>query len=234
MAGNRYPKSSTAAVAKRGRPRSEAARAAVLAAAADLLTEGGLGAFTIEAVADASGVAKTTIYRWWASRGLLATECFLLAMAPRMAYPAHASAIASIEAQLHLVAKVFSGRAGITMCALLAEAQLDKRTHKAFLEHYFKPRRAEAARVIRLGIDSGELRRDIDVEATIDSLYGPVYYRLLVKHQPVTRSFVNEVLRNALHGINRLDAPSIRGCQEQSNGRRLPAAHPAEPRAEVG
>ena len=43
-------------------------RAAVLAAATELLVEGGPAAVTVDAVSARSGVAKTTIYRHWDSR----------------------------------------------------------------------------------------------------------------------------------------------------------------------
>src|SRR5678815_3644169 len=62
----------------RGRPRSESARRAVLEAAGDLLKKGGYRATTIEAISARSGVAKTTIYRWWSNRAALVVELLLL------------------------------------------------------------------------------------------------------------------------------------------------------------
>jgi hypothetical protein len=53
----------------RGRPRSEKARLAILAAAGDLMLTGGLAAATMDAIAARAGVGKATIYKWWPSRG---------------------------------------------------------------------------------------------------------------------------------------------------------------------
>src|SRR5262250_285407 len=61
----------------RGRPRSEKARVAVLNAACDLFEEGGYPATTIEAIAARSGVAKTTIYRWWPNRAALVVDLLM-------------------------------------------------------------------------------------------------------------------------------------------------------------
>jgi AcrR family transcriptional regulator len=73
------------ALAPRGRPRSEARRAAILSAAGDLMMKGGLRAATMEAIAARAGVAKATVYKWWPSRGAVALEGFMLpaAVQPR-------------------------------------------------------------------------------------------------------------------------------------------------------
>lgn len=55
----------------RGRPRREGADEEILAVARDVLSVGGYGALTIDAVAERAGVAKTTVYRRWPSRGAL-------------------------------------------------------------------------------------------------------------------------------------------------------------------
>ncbi len=63
--------------APRGRPRSQEADRAILTAAVDLLAERGLAAMSIEEVAARAGVGKTTIYRRWPSKGLLALDAFV-------------------------------------------------------------------------------------------------------------------------------------------------------------
>src|SRR5258707_12840360 len=63
-----------AATQRRGRPRSEKARQAILKAAADLLLARGLGAVSMDAVAEQAGVSKATIYRWWPTKETLALD----------------------------------------------------------------------------------------------------------------------------------------------------------------
>ena len=67
-----------------GRPRSTTSRNAILKAAYQILREGGFAGFTVEGVAARAGAGKATIYRWWQSKGTLAIEAFLVAVAPRM------------------------------------------------------------------------------------------------------------------------------------------------------
>jgi len=59
---------------RRGRPRSEKARLAILEAAAELLLVQGLSAVSMDAVAERAGVSKATIYRWWPTKESLALD----------------------------------------------------------------------------------------------------------------------------------------------------------------
>ena len=62
---------------RRGRPRSEHARLAVLAAAAELLLDFGLDAVSMDQIAEHACVSKATIYRWWPSKPMLALDALL-------------------------------------------------------------------------------------------------------------------------------------------------------------
>ena len=53
---------------RRGRPRSEEAKRAILRAAFDLLVEQGLAATSMDSVAERAGVSKATIYRRYPSK----------------------------------------------------------------------------------------------------------------------------------------------------------------------
>ncbi len=56
---------------RRGRPRREGADETILAAARELLDESGYAAFNVDAIAERTGIAKTTIYRRWPTKGAL-------------------------------------------------------------------------------------------------------------------------------------------------------------------
>lgn len=63
-----------------GPVRSEASRQSILRATADLLSERGYDALTMEGIAARAGVGKQTIYRWWPSKGAVVAECLLEGM----------------------------------------------------------------------------------------------------------------------------------------------------------
>jgi AcrR family transcriptional regulator len=186
---------------KLGRPRDEAARVAILRAANAILAEGGIGGFTIEAVAARAGVGKATIYRWWPSRGALAVAGFLAETEPKIAYPNTGSSLADLVAQLKRVSAVYGGAAGRVLAAIIAEGQRDPHTLAAFINGYSRPRREEAKAILRAGIERGELRRDIDVDIALDALYGPIYYRMLVPLGPLDSAWVEALARSVLSGL---------------------------------
>jgi len=68
---------SVMALARSGPVRSEAARLAILEAAAALFAEHGYDHLTIEGIARRAGVGKQTIYRWWSSKGDVIAEAIL-------------------------------------------------------------------------------------------------------------------------------------------------------------
>ncbi len=132
---------------------------------------------------------------------------FLAETAPKIAYPQTNSPIADIREQMKRVARVYGGKVGRTIAAILAEGQGDPETLRAFIIGYARPRRADARRVLQRGIDCGELRPDIDLEVVLDALYGPITYRLMVPHAPLTPKWASSL---ADHVFSDLREPSAR------------------------
>jgi AcrR family transcriptional regulator len=191
-----------------GRPRCDATRRTILTAAYELLTEGGIKAFTIEAVAARAGSAKTTIYRWWPSKGALAVEAFREANSSAFAYPRTASAVADLRAQLHQLTEIFRGPAGQVIAGLVAEMQGDEETRRAYLEDCIGPRRAEARRLIERGIVNSELRPDLDADVALDALYGALHWRLLTRREELNESWVDRLLEVVLRGMAQAPVPA--------------------------
>jgi AcrR family transcriptional regulator len=189
------------AMTRAGRPRDDGAHSAILNAANAILEEKGVAGFSIEAVAARAGVGKTTIYRWWPSKGALAIAGFLAETGPKIFYPDSGSAVADLTDQLKRVATVYGGAAGRVLAAIIAEGQRDPNTIQAFIEGYAKPRRDEAKIILQAGIDRGELRPDLDLDIALDALYGPIYYRMLVPIGPLDAAWVEKLAANVLAGL---------------------------------
>jgi AcrR family transcriptional regulator len=184
-----------------GRPRSDASRAAILKAAYQILRESGFAKFTVEGVAARAGAGKATIYRWWTSKGTLAVEAFMVAIAPRMdAVRESASPLADLRKQVHLAAAIYRGRAGQLVRELIALGQADSDTGKLLLSDFLEPRRKAALTALRRAYAGGELRREIDIEVLADVLWGPIFHRVLINRASINKSFIDKLLDVVLQG----------------------------------
>jgi AcrR family transcriptional regulator len=187
----------------RGRPRSEAARQAILAAAGELMLSGGLTAATMDAIAARAGVSKATIYKWWPSRGAVALDGFLDQVAGTLAIPEGTTAQEALTWQLDALVRLFADTAaGPLMRALVAQAQTDPDIARSLRERWLAPRRAVSLDVLRQGMARGEIRADIDAEAVLDQLFAPVYQRLFFAHAPRRDDLAAVLVAQLMRGIS--------------------------------
>ena len=186
----------------RGRPRSETARQAVLAAATDLLLENGLAAVSMDAVAARAGVSKATIYRWWPTKETLALDALYHEWAavppPRDTGSLRGDLLSLLRPWVRLAGQRPYGRA---IAALLTAAQTDPEFAREYRARFVEPRRDQARAVLRRAIERGEIPPSTKVEVALDLLYGPVYHRLLHGHAPLNDRFVRDVIDTTLGGI---------------------------------
>jgi AcrR family transcriptional regulator len=180
-----------------GRPRSDATRAAILRAAYELLGEGGLNRFTIEGVAARSGVARTTIYRWWPTKGALAMEGLLEAMSSDIDAPPTASAAHDIRVQIRRYAALLRGTTGTIIRGIIATAQGDPETTESFKTGFVNPRRAMGRITFARGIAAGEFRADLDIEMILAGLYGALLVRLVLR-EDLDEAWVDRLLDTVL------------------------------------
>lgn len=182
----------------------EQLRDAVLSAAGELMLEGGLASATMEAIAARAGVSKRTLYKYWPSRGAVAMEGFMRNAASSWSLPDNASAVEALTVLVVSAARLFADTsAGPLMRSLIADAQAQDEIATAIREQWLRPRRAVAADLIRRGMAEGEFRADLDVEVTLDLLFAPVYYRLLLGHEPMTDAFATATVEYVMTGLRR-------------------------------
>src|SRR6201987_572304 len=176
-----------------GRPRSEEARQAILRTTLKILGKKGFSDFKIEEVAARASVGKATVYRWWPNKGALIADAFASSTTRRLRCPDTGSVYADISQQIRQLIKIFRSRRGRIVSAILAAGQNDKDLIEAFRERFLWPRRREAYATLRRGIERGELRRDLDPDLLLHSLYGPIYMRFLIQHDRLTPEFVDRL-----------------------------------------
>jgi len=187
----------------RGRPRSELARRAVLAAATELLLTRGLDAVSMDAVAARAGVSKATIYRWWPTKETLALDALYSQLSEPTPEPPDTGALRGDLTELLAgwIERVSGRPFGRVLGALIAEAATDPVFGALYRERYVEPRRAQARLLFQRAIARGEISARTDVEAAVDLVYGPLYHRLLHGHAPLTQEFAASVVDVVVAGL---------------------------------
>lgn len=178
----------------RGRPRDPRIRSTILAAARALLERGGLTAVTIEAIAGKAGVSRPTIYRYWPNAPAVAMAAFLDASTPTASGPSSRSPLAALKAQLHAVADAFAAPTGRSIAAMVAAAQSETELAKAFRNEFIARNRDTARLLVERCIADRLVIAPADLDLALDLIFGPLFYRLLMGHAPITRGFVDQLL----------------------------------------
>jgi AcrR family transcriptional regulator len=178
----------------RGRPRDPRTRAAILAAARVLLERGGLTAVTIEAIAAKAGVSRPTIYRYWPNAPAVAMAAFLEASGAPAAAKTSRSPLTALRAQLHAVADAFAAPAGRSVAAMVAAAQSETELAKAFRNEFIASNRDAARLLLERCIVERLVVPPANIDLALDLIFGPLFYRLLMGHAPITRGFVDQLL----------------------------------------
>jgi AcrR family transcriptional regulator len=155
------------------RTRSSKAHDKVVRAAIELFGERGIEATSMDAIAQASGVSKATIYNHWTDKEALLMEVMLF--------------VNGIDREPE---KIDSGEAVLSrrppghleaarnrmMPAFIAYSAVHQEFGKAWRHRVMEPLRQNIRRILRRGIEQGLLRGDLDVELGVALLFGPMLY----------------------------------------------------------
>jgi AcrR family transcriptional regulator len=169
----------------RGRPRDPATDAAILRAASELFTEGGIEDATIERIAKRACVARTTIYRRWSNREELLVEAI------EHTRPAFLRLGGGLENVLPEDLATFGLKAGIDLLTrsrfrraavrLIAALPNHPRLFRSFRQHQLLPRRAVIRSVLERARAGGALPVNSDLEILMDVFSGFLLYQLLFR-----------------------------------------------------
>lgn len=185
---------------KRGRPRDTEVDAKVLDIAARLLVERGYAGLSIDAVAEAAGVAKTTLYRRWPSKDHLA-----VAVTARMQDVTPIADTGDIRVDLvtyltDIVAAINRSRS-LGLVAELAAAAARHDDIGELIHGVFTRRNAIVLALIERARQRGALRADTDAVVLFDQLAGALYYRVLFTGMPIDPAYAERLVSAALDGV---------------------------------
>jgi AcrR family transcriptional regulator len=180
--------------------RVERSKEVILKITSELLAENGLGGVSVDEVSRRSGIAKTTIYRHWATRSdLLLDACALLSA--EQVPPNTGSLGSDLRVLLSELANLLATARWASVLPSVMDAA-ERETPVA--EVYGRMQMEHAApfrEVIQRAIERGELPPDSDPSILTATLVGPLYYRRWFSREPISDAFLEKILENALHEL---------------------------------
>ena len=170
-------------------PRVERTHSLVLDATAALIGEVGFGRTSIEAIAERSGVARSTIYRHWSDRLELLTAAINGKIA-HMAIPATGDLRRDLLAVLgELADRLGSPEIGPMMISLIAKARRDPQM-TAVYERFASARMEQVRSILELAADRGDLPAGLDANQMTEDLVAPLFFRAFIRLAPLDESFL--------------------------------------------
>jgi AcrR family transcriptional regulator len=163
-----------------GRPRSERARQAILAAALALAAEQGPAGLSMAAIAKSAQVSKETLYRWWHSK----TDVVLDALAERgqatIPLPDTGTLREDLRAFLRATVDSADPATVRVLYLLAAAAASDEALAGQIRDRFLATRRADLGRILDRAADRGEITSEYAALA-VDLVYGTLWYRLIFR-----------------------------------------------------
>ncbi|MFD6418029.1 TetR/AcrR family transcriptional regulator [Streptomyces sp. NPDC060194] len=168
--------------AARGRPRSEAVERSIIEAVVHLLEQGTpLAELSVEGVARAARVGKATIYRRWSGKEALFVDVMKTmepADPPLPGTSVRDDLLAMLES---LRQRGLAKQSSMLIHSVFAQMKTLPKLWAAYHDTVVEGRRAAALAVIRRGMETGEIRADLDPGLVNDLVFGPILVRSVLR-----------------------------------------------------
>jgi len=175
---------------RKGRPRSEKSRKAILKATNSLLAHMSVQELSIEAIAKKAKVGKTTIYRWWPNKTAIVMEALIEQPGVESSMSAPTNNQEALVMQLDKLIRLLNSKNGETIAQLFSEAQGDAKAQKIFEENFLTPLIDAIEFSIEEGKKAGEFNANIATKLATDIVCGPIFFRLLSRPAELNEKFL--------------------------------------------
>lgn len=186
-----------------GRPRSETAvsHSAIMDAVFELLQEKPARDLTMEAVAKRAGVGKPTLYKWWPTKAALVMAMFNERIAGKLEAPKSSTAEEAIRAKMRRMITEFNGLYGKIVGDLIAEGQSEPSILEELNRSLIRLRRESLFEDVERGKATGEFIPEVDPVLLIEMIFGPIYYRHMLRVGPLTQDYGRKLIDQGLLAV---------------------------------
>ena len=150
---------------------------AVLKATLRLIADRGIDVTSVDAIAEASGVSKATIYKHWRTKEELCLEAIGRVDGQVPVFDSADPRSDLVELLRHFAQARQPENVGTLWSRIVGYASGNPAFGSALRARFDEPRRAQASRLVRRAIFQGQLRGDLDVDIAPDILFGPILHR---------------------------------------------------------
>ena len=181
-----------------GRPRRAAIDAAIIRAAVELMTKGGVQATTLTAVAKRAGVARATVYLRWPTRSALIGAAARAAVGGQV-LPLTGNVEQDIRGGAGFIQRVFERASTPAMLPEIVRGVLANPPEISF--EAVAPRRREFARLYRAGAEAAGLDPTVDPHLAFDILLGTAIAHLLANGRPMAEAEAEKLAEVIIAGL---------------------------------
>ncbi|MEV0825076.1 TetR-like C-terminal domain-containing protein [Nonomuraea rubra] len=155
-----------------------------------------------------AGVGKDTIYRRWPSKGPLFLDSLLSLNQDVLDYPDTGDVLADLRQQIHAAVDLLANPPwGPLYRALIGEAQHNPAVATGLNDRFIRPQAGRTIARIKAAQEQGQVSPGFDLDLTMAILSGPLYFQLLITHEPLTHEYVDRVLDAVFAGMGPRSQP---------------------------
>src|SRR5881296_3214548 len=181
--------------------RSARVRQAVLDAAFAELGEKGYAGLSIEAVAQRSGVAKTTVYRRWPTRDELVADALASRSDRYEPIPDTGSLRGDLKEFCEGVRAKLTSNHGKAMLKSLVAAVDQSPEIVETVQRFWRERRDVGGNLVERWIRRGVLRPETEADLLVEAILAPIYLRVLLPGGPLSGDVLERFIDVAIDGV---------------------------------
>ncbi len=183
-----------------GRPRSKASTTSIIETAFRFLQTYPVSEISMIHIAREAKVSTATVYRWWPTKEALLLDAFLYSLKSEVVLEHSGQPLKRLKAYILDNGVLFSGENGIVIARLITAIQDNPTLRKEFLKRIYSPHDVEIRAVVKEAIERGDLPKNLNIATFLDSIFGPLVLRLLLRNEEIDSAFVASVFDNVVAG----------------------------------